>query len=73
MINVKIMVNNKILIEDLHNLKLLMIYDNSKTYGENLFLEQTAYERFLDKTFEDPNKAQKYLDSQSDLANLQVF
>jgi hypothetical protein len=62
------MTNNKILIEDLHKLKLLMIYDNSKTHSENLFLEQTAYEMFLDRTFEDPEKAQKYLDSQAALA-----
>jgi hypothetical protein len=53
------MIKNHILIEDIIKVKLLMVYDNRKTYSENLFLEQTAYERYLDRTFEDPKKAQK--------------
>jgi hypothetical protein len=59
------MIKNHILIEDIIKVKLLMVYDNRKTYSENLFLEQTAYERYLDRTFEDPKKAQEYLDANS--------
>ena len=59
------MIKNHILIEDISKIKLLMVYDNGKTYGENLFLEQTAFERYLDRTFEDPKKAQEYLDANS--------
>jgi len=57
------MIKNHILIEDISKVKLLMVYDNGKTYSENLFLEQTAYERYLDRTFEDPKKTQEYLDA----------
>lgn len=53
---------NTILFEDINKVKLLMVYDNRKTYSENLFLEQTAYERYLDRTFEDPKKAQTFID-----------
>ena len=42
---------NNIILEDIKKYKLLMLYDNSKTYTENLFLEQTGYEMFLDRTF----------------------
>ena len=59
------MIKNHILIEDISKVKLLMVYDNRKTYSENLFLEQTAYERYLDRTFEDPKKAQEFLDQNS--------
>ena len=55
------MVKNNLLVEDINKFKLLMIYDNSKTYSENLFLEQTAYEMHLEKIFADPEKAQEFL------------
>lgn len=56
---------NNLLIEDITKFKLLVIYDNSKTYSENLFLEQTAYERSLDRIFANPKKAQEYHDANS--------
>ena len=59
------MVKNNLLVEDINKFKLLMIYDNSKTYSENLFLEQTAYEMHLEKIFADPEKAQEFLDANS--------
>jgi hypothetical protein len=59
------MVKNNLLVEDINKFKLLMIYNNSKTYSENLFLEQTAYEMHLEKIFADPEKAQEFLDANS--------
>lgn len=59
------MIKNNLLVEDINKFKLLAIYDNSKTYSENLFLEQTSHEMRLDKIFADPETAQKYLDANS--------
>jgi Putative peptidoglycan binding domain len=57
----------KVLIENIIKSKIIMDYDVRKTYTENLFFEQiTSYERYLDRTFEDPKKAQKFIDQNID-------